>query len=138
MRVKIFLSPLLSLVFCLHLPPSAVPFILSQLHLLSPCYVAAVHRSASSGLILSHGCTCIAHTVGVANLGGRRKSGASHKTRPESQAPSLDCRHTRSPHLPLLYNFGQENVCLRLPPVAVPLTRRWETNCIGSIPVLHW
>ena len=78
--------------------PKRSPFMVSQLHLLSPCCLAAVHRSSSSGLISSHGCACAARMVGVANLGCRRKSGASPKTRLESQASSVDCRHTQSPH----------------------------------------
>ena len=46
------------------------------------------------------------------------------------------------PHLfltsPPFFFFGRENVCLRLPPAAMPLIHPWETNSIGLIPVLGW
>jgi hypothetical protein len=66
-----------------------------------------------------------------------RKSGAGHKTWQPSRAPSCGGGHTCSSHLPLIYYFGSENVCLRLSPVIMLLMHHREDRQQWSGPCLR-
>ena len=88
----------------------AIPYISSQPRPISPVHVTAVHWPESSLIIwsdLASWCTCAALRWSQLIFRCMRKSGASHKTWLQSQAPSWDCCHTHSPHLPLLYVLAE-------------------------------
>jgi hypothetical protein len=80
------------------------------------------------------------HSTGgwdVAKSEVMRKSRAGHKTWQRSQAPSWGSGSTRSSHLPLIYYFGRENACLRLPPEIILLTRHRDDRQQWSDPRLR-
>jgi hypothetical protein len=121
--------------------PITIPYITLLPCPISPVYVTAVHWPESSLVIWSDlvsWCSCAVLTMDVAYFQVYEE--VRYKSKALAAVPGAILGLL--PHLlltsPPSLLIGRENACLRLPPVAMPLTCQQETNSIGLIPVLGW